>query len=317
MDYGHRQADKMLKDLEKKIEAEYRKAAVEAEKSMNKYLAQYAENDAKMAALVKSGEITKRDYTSWRKKQMLIGGKWKAQRDELTNIYMNADKVAAQMIQEHKYEVYALNFNYGTYEIEKGANIDTAFSLYNKEAVARLVKGDPKLLPPVGKTTSEKIRRGELKRWNQQQIQSVMTQGLLQGESVQKISKRLATTVGERNAYSHYRAARTMTTSAENAGRINSFKRAEDMGIEVKKQWLAVHDGRTRRSHRHFDGMAIPLDEEFAPNLMYPADPEAPPEEVYNCRCTLVASFKGLETDFSKEFEPVGFDSYEEWVEGH
>lgn len=322
MDYGHEQADKMLKDLEKKIQKEYSKAAREVEVSMNKYLAQYKKNDDKMRALWKSGEITKKDYTDWRKKQMILSDKWKAQRDELTQRYMEADKVASGLINDHKMDVYALNYNYGTYEVEKGARLDTGFSLYNKDSVARLVKDNPKLLPPPGKATSEAIRRGELKRWNQKQIQSVMTQGILQGESIQKISKRLAVTVGEKNAYSHYRAARTMTTSAENAGRLNSYKRAEDMGIKMGKTWLAAHDNHTRASHREYDGMTIPLKEEFAHNLMFPGDPDADPAETYNCRCSLVAdvlSVDGIDLSdigrgaWEDEWDP----GYNEWKNAH
>lgn len=289
MDYEHEQTDKELKRLEKKIQKEYKQAARDVEASMNKWLAQYQKNDDKMRALWKSGEISKKDYTDWRKKQILISDKWKAQREELTARFMEADKVASGLINDSRFEAYAQNFNYGTYEIEKGARLDTAFTLYDKDTVARLVKDNPKLLPPPGKTTSEAIRKGELKRWNQKQIQSVMTQSILQGESIQKISKRLAVTVGEKNAYSHYRAARTMTTSAENAGRMASYIRAQDMGIKVGKTWLAAHDNHTRRSHRLYDGMTIPLNEEFAPNLMFPGDPDADPAEIYNCRCTMIA----------------------------
>ena len=319
MDYGHEQTDKMLKDLEKRIQKEYSQAAREVEASMNKWLANYRKNDDKMRALWKSGEITKKEYTDWRKKQIMLSDKWKAQRDELTQRMMEADKVASKLITDHKMDVYALNYNYGTYEVEKGTRIDTGFSLYNKDTVARLMKDDPKLLPPPGKATSDKIRRGELKKWNNKQVQSVMTQGILQGESIPKISKRLAVAVGEKNAYSHYRAARTMTTSAENAGRMDSYKRAEDMGIKMGKTWLAAHDNHTRRTHRIYDGMTIPIKEEFAPNLMFPGDPDGDPAEVYNCRCTLVAdvlSVDGIDlSDIGRgAWEDNWNMDYDEWV---
>ena len=305
MDYGHEQTDKMLKDLEKRIQKEYSQAAREVEASMNKWLAQYRKNDDKMRALWKSGDITKKEYTDWRKKQIMLSDKWKAQRDELTQRMMEADKVASGLITDHKMEVYALNYNYGTYEVEKGARIDTGFSLYNKDTVARLMKDDPKLLPPPGKKTSDKIRKGELKRWNNKQVQSVMTQGILQGESIPKISKRLAVTVGEKNAYSHHRAARTMTTSAENAGRMDSYKRAEGMGIKMGKTWLAAHDNHTRKSHRLYDGMTIPLKDEFATNLMFPGDPDADPAEIYNCFVgdTLVATDSDIVRSYKHEYK--------------
>lgn len=318
MDYGHEQTDKMLKNLEKRIQKEYSQAAREVEKSMNKWLADYQKNDDKMRALLNSGKISKKEYTDWRKKQILLSDKWKAQRDELTQIMMDADKVASGLITDHKMEVYALNYNYGTYEVEKGARIHTGFTLYNKDTVARLVKDDPTLLPPPGKKTSDRIRKGELKKWNRKQVQSVMTQGILQGESIPKIAKRLAVAVSEKNAYSHYRAARTMTTSAENAGRMDSYKRAENMGIEMGKTWLAAHDSRTRSSHREYDGMTIPLDAEFAKGLKFPGDPDAAPAEIYNCRCTLIAnvmSVNGIDISHigSRPWEDNWNINYEEW----
>lgn len=318
MDYGHEQTDKMLKNLEKRIQKEYSQAAREVEKSMNKWLADYQKNDDKMRALLNSGKISKKEYTDWRKKQILLSDKWKAQRDELTQIMMDADKVASGLITDHKMEVYALNYNYGTYEVEKGARIHTGFTLYNKDTVARLVKDDPTLLPPPGKKTSDRIRKGELKKWNRKQVQSVMTQGILQGESIPKIAKRLAVAVSEKNAYSHYRAARTMTTSAENAGRMDSYKRAENMGIEMGKTWLAAHDSRTRSSHREYDGMTIPLDAEFAKGLKFPGDPDAAPAEIYNCRCTLIAnvmSVNGIDISHigSRPWEDNWNIDYDEW----
>ena len=295
MDYGHSETDKKLKRLENRINNEYRQAAREVRQKMNDYLAHYAKNDKLMKQKYLNGLITQKEYTEWRTKQMLITEKWTAMKEDLTMVYRNADTIVDGLINDHRFDVYALNYNYGTYEIEHGAKVNTMFSLYDKDTVTRLVKDNPSLLPPVGKNVSEKIKAGEAKKWTKRQIQGVMTQGILQGESVDKIAKRLATVVTEKVSYSHVRAARTMTTSAENAGRLDSYFRAEAMGIQVGKTWLAVHDSRTRHTHRQYDGMTIPLKEEFAPNLMFPADPDGDPSEVYNCRCTMVADVMGVD----------------------
>lgn len=323
MDYGHAETDKKLKTVERKIQAEYKRAAKEVQVSMDKYLAHYAKNDAEMLAKFKAGEITKKELTDWRTKQMLITDKWKDMENNLTNVYMNADKVAAGLIQDHRFDVYALNYNYGTYEIEKGLHLNTNFALYDKSTVARLAKDNPKLLPPIGKKTSEKIRQGKLKKWTGRQIRSVMMQGILQGESVDKIAKRLAKTVSEKSSYSHIRAARTMTTSAENAGRLDSYERAEEMGIKMGKTWLAVHDERTRESHVMYDGMSIGIDEEFAPGLKFPGDPDADPAEVYNCRCTLIAVPMAANNELLLDMTDEGLwkdkwdIDYDAWKSGH
>jgi hypothetical protein len=83
-------------------------------------------------------------------------------------------------------------------------------------------------------------------------------------------------------------------TGAENKGRQDSYARAEADGIILQKEWLATNDGRTRHSHAMLDGAIVDQDKKFDNGLMYPGDPSGRPEEVYNCRCTLVAKVNGF-----------------------
>lgn len=317
MDYGHSVTDKELMRLEGKIKQEYEQASKEVEKSMRKYLEQFEKNDKKMAELVKSGKITEREYAKWRTEQMIASRKWKAMRDELAETYMKADEVAGGLIRDSAYEAYAFNHNYGVFEAETGAGMDTGYTLYSKDSVAKLIKDNPDILPPPGKRTSEAIRKGKLKRWNRQQLQSAAMQGMIQGKSIPKIAKDIAERVGEANAYSHIRAARTMITSAENAGRLDSYRRSADMGIEMQKQWMATHDNRTRHSHRDIDGETVGIEEEFGNGLMFPADPDGPPEEVYNCRCTLVAKVIAVDGVDISDIPDQTSEEWEEWLAEH
>ena len=45
------------------------------------------------------------------------------------------------------------------------------------------------------------------------------------------------------NRASTIRTARTSVTAAQNAGRMDSYHSAEEMGIKLKKEWLATLDG--------------------------------------------------------------------------
>jgi hypothetical protein len=56
-------------------------------------------------------------------------------------------------------------------------------------------------------------------------------------------------------------------------------------GLTLMKEWVAVVDDRTRQSHLNVNGETIPLDETFSNGLRFPGDPDAPAEEVCNCRC--------------------------------
>ena len=89
------------------------------------------------------------------------------------------------------------------------------------------------------------------------------------------------------------RTARTAVTAAQNAGRMDSYHAAEEMGIKLKKEWLATLDGRTRHAHAMLDGQTAETDKPFHVDgyeIMYPGDTSAPGYLVYNCRCTLIAA---------------------------
>lgn len=60
-----------------------------------------------------------------------------------------------------------------------------------------------------------------------------------------------------------------------------------------KKSWMAILDVATRDTHReaHLEGI-IKMDEVFVNGLRFPLDPAGPPEEIINCRCTLVAEIE-------------------------
>ena len=81
--------------------------------------------------------------------------------------------------------------------------------------------------------------------------------------------------------------ARTETHGAANYG---SNEAAAETGLPLRREWLAAKDERTRESHAAADGQIVGMDDPFAVGesfLMYPGDPNAPPEEVVNCRCVL------------------------------
>ena len=173
-----------------------------------------------------------------------------------------------------------------------------------------------------GKELSKRIAAGKDVLWNNQQIQSVMLQGILQGESIPKLARRLRTEVNDRNRKASIRNARTMATTAENAGRMDAFNRAESKGIKMQKTWVATLDGRTRHWHRELDGVTIPNDEAFVTEyseLMYPGDRAGDPADIYNCRCTLIAQIAVYERDINQYRKIGAYDedgkqmTYNEW----
>ena len=102
--------------------------------------------------------------------------------------------------------------------------------------------------------------------------------------------------------------ARTEALSAYNGGKNSSFiAYANSFGGPdgFEKIWLATHDHRTRFTHTERGGgdrQRVPLLDKFVIGgvpLLYPGDPEGPPQEVINCRCSMLLVEPGESVDLS------------------
>jgi len=265
---------------------------------------------------VKDGELDKAEYERWRRTQVFQGNRYHQMADTLAADMTHTNQIAASVINGYLPEVYAVNHNYGTYEIEKGSRINTQYTMYDKQTVERLIRDNPDLLP---RKAAVNVPKDQL--WNKKHINSAITQGILQGESIDKISQRLAATVTDMSHTSAIRNARTITTSAQNGGRIDSYKRAEGMGIKMLQVWMATLDDRTRHEHRQLDGQKRKVGEAFeaeGEKIFFPGDPAAEPSLVWNCRCTLIGEVEGVDynlSDVSQRDNKLGDMTYEEWKE--
>lgn len=287
---ARRETDSLLEELEKRIAEEYGKAANEMQEKAEKYFASFETRDAEKKALVKSGDLSRADYRRWRAGAIMHGERYTELIDHLSGVAVNTDKAAMGIIADAMPNVFMLNANYGTFEVERLTGVDTSFVLYNENSVAYLLKDNPDLLPSPkpDSPTARKLAENKDLIWNKQHLNSAVLQGILQGDSMKGISKRLLS-VTDMDKTAAIRNARTMTTGAENAGKKHAYERASQLGLHVRNMWMATHDGRTRESHRLLDGEIRELDEKFSNGLEYPGDPNGEPEEVYNCRCSLVA----------------------------
>lgn len=312
-DYGHRETDKRLELMEKRVGTIYKQASEEMREKLAKWYKDFERLDKQKADLVEKGELPKADYLAWRKRKMVESGRLKALVDTLTEDYVNSDKIAMQIVRGDLTDVYALNANYSAYKIEQDANVNLSWTLYDHSTVERLIREEPDILP----LPSINVPLDE--RWNRQHLNIAITQGILQGESIPHIGDRLQRILGmDRTAA--IRSARTATTAAECAGRIDAYKYAESLGIEMQQEWVATLDDRTRHEHRILDGQRVDIGEAFevdGATIRYPGDPQAPGYLVYNCRCTVIGAIKGLEDDDSDDHRKhmIG-TTYDKWKAG-
>lgn len=305
--------EERLKRLEAKIQRTYNRAVREMKKKVRDELEEYERQRRNWKERIDSGKATEKEYDDWLKVQATDGSNLAMIKVLVEDTY-NSNSIAAQMIGEHTYDVYALNVNHAAFELDKDIGFFTNFSLYSKDTVERLIEENPELLPNVH------VDKGKDLAWNTKKLRNELTQGILQGESVRKIAKRYERVLGM-NRNSAIRNARTATTSAQNGGRLRSYERAKEIGVQVRKMWMATVDGKTRHTHRMLDGQIKETNQPFVSEsgykLMFPGDPSAHPSELYNCRCRIIGRTKysevnprDLENRFSRLPDGV---TYDEW----
>ena len=298
--------EKQARELQGKLQLTYADAVEGMTSRIEASLKEFAADDAKWAADVAAGKKDAKAYKAWRKDQALHNDQLKALKEALTQDLTAADKMAMAYVNRVPAGVYAEGMNFATYEIEHGAKANTSFTLYDKNTVMELVANEPDLLPQAA------FDKAKDTAWNSRRVTSAVTQAVLQGQAIPRLAASIAG-IAAMDRRAAMKAARTAMTSAHSLGKLKGYERAADMGIDVKKQWLAALDSRTRGSHRHLDGEAVELDAEFSNGLKYPGDPDGPGSEIYNCRCTLVPVIGGVEYDEVERADKLGEMSYGEW----
>lgn len=323
-DLGHKLTDKELAKLERRIAKLYRDAGEELQATIDAYFEQFAKRDEEMKALigtVQNGkEWTEADYKQWRLNQIGRGERYQAMRDKVAQRATDANAVAVSYTNDATPGIYSLNRNYAAYTIERVTG-NIGFDLWDEQTVKRLMVEQPDLMPYYPKDRA--LKRGIDLAYGKKQITASVTSSILQGKSIKHMADDLQKRITTMSRDSAIRTARTAVTGAQNAGRMDSYAAAEKMGIKLKKEWLATLDVRTRHSHAMLDGEQVAQDKKFSNGCRFPGDPQGPPWEIYNCRCTLIAAVEGVDTASAQrrarnpvtgETELIQNMPYQEWV---
>lgn len=323
-DLGHQLTDKELAKLERRIAKLYREAGKELQATIDAYFEQFKKRDEEMKALigtVQNGkEWTEADYKQWRLNQIGRGERYQAMRDKVAHRVTDANAVAVSYTNDATPGIYSLNRNYSSYTIEQVAG-NVGFDLWDEQTVKRLMVEQPDLMPYY--PPKRALKRGIDLAYGKKQITASVTSSILQGKSIKHMADDLQKRITTMSRDSAIRTARTAVTGAQNAGRMDSYAAAEKMGIKLKKEWLATLDARTRHSHAMLDGEQVPQDKKFSNGCRFPGDPQGPPWEIYNCRCTLIAAVDGVDTSTAQrrarnadpgQTEVISNMSYAEWA---
>lgn len=319
-DLGHELTERRLQALERRVAKEYATASKEMSQKLQDYLEELEEKRLAKVALLEQGVITEDEYKKWVFRHTMVGKRWKEMSDVLTKDMHNANLIAHKIIRDEMPNVYALNGNYATYQIEHDGRLDTGFTLYNHDTAEYLLKEERELMPGPSAKKEKEIAENKDMQWNKGKIQSSVLQGILQGESPYAVAARLGT-VAAMNMNASIRYARTMTTNAQNAGRYQAFRRAKALGVDLTIEWQATLDNRTRHEHRMMHGQRRNVDEPFEVSgvkILWPAQvkygsSDIPQRLIWNCRCTLLSWVKGFEGETVKTSPKMGEMTFEEW----
>ena len=294
-DLAHRKTDLKLEEMEKRLSAIYSRAEKEIQKTADEYFSKFAKQDEAKRKLLEQGKITEDEYKKWRKGKIMYGKRFTEMKEQCAKQLLNVNQTAIAYVNGELPEVYALNYNALAGSVDGVGGY--SFTLVDADTVRNLAVTDTSLLP------YKEIDPAKDIPWNMKKINAETLQGILQGESMDKIAKRLRN-VQEMNKDAAIRSARTIVTGAECKGRQDSYQRAKDEGIILRKYWLATYDKRARDWHKeagnkYNEDNAIEIDEFFVvdgEDMLHPGDSEhgAGGHNLYNCRCSIASKVKGF-----------------------
>lgn len=279
-DTAHRKTDLKLEEMEKRLSAIYSRV----EKTVQKKMADYAKSiDEKSAELLQAyKEAETEDEKQKAKKAYIRFYRKLVKSKEFVSLSANvADDLYKSNVEASAYinsqtpSIYAMNYNYINAEMAKDIDGFTPQEITDTEA------------EKYSGYTKQTVDRKKDTDWNKENLKKSVIAGSLLLLGAPAIMKRSANSAVEKNRNSASMHNIGMGTDAENKARIDGMYRAEDMGNSITKIWIATLDNRTRDAHAHRDGEEIALDDEFAPGLTRPRDPNGAPEEICNCRCSL------------------------------
>lgn len=199
------------------------------------------------------------------------------------------------------------------YTLEQSQNIALSMPLINHDYIMNLVN-----TPVAGKRLSKRLYkyRDELA----QNVTNNIITGLFEGKSYAEIAR----WINEETEASYKQALRIARTEAGRTQSVTTqkgYEEAKELGINIKKKWLATIDKHTRRTHQELDGKEVDVDEEFTIRGHSAKGPRmfGVASEDVNCRCTTIEVVDGISPELRKDNESKEmseFKSYDDWFKG-
>lgn len=295
-------------DIDNYIDQLIKRAESELEILFSRRLKQIQQEIADMFAKYQSDDV----YVTWTEfnKYNRLNNELKRIGEMLTEDY----REVAKTIRQAQQNAYIEKFMMSLFLYEMASQTSMQFDVPTASVINKAIEQPIEFIKLV--PTLQKYRDEVLKK-----IRIHITQGIMSGEGYSKIAKALRDDIGMTKAQSQ-RVARVEAGRAMSQAGLDSAKVAKGNGLTgMKKRWLATKDNRTRDTHRHLDGKAIDIDDNFhssgcigqAPKLFVGV---ASAKENIGCRCKLLYYFDEDELPTvmrTKDDGVIPFVTYREW----
>lgn len=301
MDEARAYGDAALGSFAERADGIYAEAASEAQGELSAHLSRFADEDSEKAALVAAGALSAAAWASWRRRRMLSGAGWREACDAAAAALVRADVRGLELADRVRGAVYRENFDAASALVERMTGEP-------RPRAPRSERPAPDSFAPACDARRDYA-------WNRRKVREAVNAAMARGLAIPDIaaSVRKVAAMGRASAV---RAARTAVTSAEGRARLDVAADAAERGHGVRLEWISAVDGRTRDSHRALDGETVAPGRRFPNGLRFPADPQGPPHEVYNCRCTLGYVLDGLPTGDAERWNDLRATAYGDWKAG-
>lgn len=264
--------DAELKALERRIKQEYTKAYNSCKKEMTAIMSRLSEHPEWDAAK-RMLEMQKYDRLNNLSNQM-------------AGVLQDTSLSASQFIEKSSQATFRVNYNWNAEKLQ--------FALIDNTQARNILT---KNINPFEKLSLEGQRD---KSVIMRKLQSELLTSILSGESIRDTAVRIKSVV-ESDMKKAITTARTEITRVQNSARQSVSDEGKRLGFDMWKEWIATGDNRTREEHANANGQQVPADQPFivgGEELMYPGDVSlgASPENIVNCRCTMITFIKEKNT---------------------
>ena len=236
------------------------------------------------------------------------GAKWMLTRHKIAVMFSDAHEHVNDDINDNLETAFMDGMNESAYALAmSGVTMwPVTLSVMNGLIAAKIVN-----------LNTRKLKKRRDIAYNDERVQTTVHSAVFQGIKVEDLPVEVARMMAKARQNEAISYARAAIYGASDSGAYFAGLEAEKEGIEVEKTWLAIMDMRVRPSHKHLHGVTIPLKEKFHGyygTLMFPHDPEAPPQEIYRCRCRMAVHVAGKSPDeYSRQLLPTQTSAYRNW----